>query len=213
MPNPLSISIQRSLVADLHRLSAERAAAEKRVEQEFVARNKAAQKEYATSKDQTSKAFKSELDSTQHEFNQALARPDNEYKTQHDLIEAELTETRERVLERFHAREQEAVKQLEQDSWQATTVFEASHPGLLEQFNRVEARVNGSGEVLKAVAEQAWQHLELCRQTAAWDALPIDEPAVDGEDPFKQLADCTAAAQERLAELRGLAAPKFFIGV
>ncbi len=213
MSNPLSISIERTLLADLHRLSAEREAAEKQVEQEFIARNKAAQREYATGKDQLAKAFKAELDATQHEYDQALARPQNEYKTQHDLIEAELTETRERVLERFHSREQEAVKQLEQDSWQATTVFEASHPGLLEQFNRVEARVNGSGEVLKVVAEQAWQHLELCRQTPAWDALPIDEPTADGEDPFKQLADCTTIAQERLADLRRLMPPQFFIGV
>src|SRR5437879_4324557 len=146
MSNPLSIAIQRTLLADLYRLSAEREAAEKRVRSEFLARNQGAEKEFAASKDQIAKRFKTELDSTQNEFDKALARPANEYQTQHDLFEAELTETRERILDKYTTREQEAIKQLEQDSWQATTVFEASHPGLLDQFNRVEARVNGSAE-------------------------------------------------------------------
>ena len=213
MSTSLSLSIQRSLVADLHRLSAEREAAEKRVRAEFQAHNDAAEKEFASSKDQIAKRFKTELDATQHEFDEALARPATEYQTRHDLIETELTETRERILDKFTSREQEAIKQLEQDSWQATTVFEASHPGLLEQFNRVEARVNANAESLKVVAEQASQHLELCRQPGAWELEPIGDASAEGEDPFKELADCVSAAGEQLAELRRLIAPKFFIGV
>ena len=117
------------------------------------------------------------------------------------------------MLDKYNDREREAIKQLEQDSWQATTVFEASHPGLLEQFDRVEAKVNGNAEALKLVVEQAWQHLHLCRHTTAWDATPIQEPEADGEDPFKELADCATTANQRLAELQQLVVPKFYIGV
>ena len=213
MSNPLSIAIQRELIAELHRLAAERDAAEKRVEAEFRARNAAAEKEFAAAKDQLAKQFKTDLDATQKEFDQALGRPKSEYESQHDLFETELTETRERVLDKYNTREQEAIKQLEQDTWQATTVFEASHPGLLEQFNRVEARIFANIESLKIVAAQARQHLEICRQAGAWDAAPIDDLPADAADPFKELSDRAAAANGRLDELRRLITPRFGIGV
>ncbi len=213
MSNPLSIATQRTLLADLTRLSSEREAAEKKVRAEFLARNEAAAKEFSAAMDQIAKRSKAELESTQREFDQALERPASEYQTQHELIADELSETRERVQERFASREQEANKQLEQDSWQATTVFEASHPGLLEQFNRVEARVTANAETLKSVADQAWQYLEICRHPGAWEFQEVAEPAADGEDPFKELADCATTANDKLIELKRLSSPKFFIGV
>ena len=213
MSNPLSIAIQRELIAELHRLAAERDAAEKRVEAEFRARNAAAEREFAAAKDQLAKQFKTDLDATQKEFDQALGRPKSEYDSQHDLFQTELTETRERVLDKYNTREQEAIRQLEQDTWQATTVFEASHPGLLEQFNRVEARIFANVESLKIVAAQARQHLEICRQAGAWDAAPIDDLPADAADPFKELSDRAAAANGRLDELRRLITPRFGIGV
>ncbi len=213
MSNVLSIPLQRELIAELHRLAAERDAAEKRVAAEFRARNAAIVKEFAASKDDIGKRFNSELDATQKEFDQALAKAKSDYDSQHEQFEGELTETRERVLDRYSTREQEAIKQLEQDTWQATTVFEATHPGLLEQFARVETRVNVNALSLQVVAEQAQQHLEVCRQSGAWDAVPVDDLPADGADPFKELSDRAAAAQGRLTELRRLISPKFGIGV
>ncbi|HEV2973281.1 MAG TPA: FtsK/SpoIIIE domain-containing protein, partial [Pirellulales bacterium] len=213
MSSLLSIAVQRTLVADLKRLAADRDAAEKRIRTEFLSRNDAAEKELSAAKEQSAKRFKADSDATQREFDQALGQPTSEYEAQHALSETELTETRARVLERYETREQEATKQLEQDSWQATTVFEASHPGLVEQLNRVEAKINANAEALKGVVEQVSQHLHLCRQTAAWEALPIQEPAGDGDDPFQQLSDCVGLANQRLVDLRRLAAPKFFVGV
>jgi S-DNA-T family DNA segregation ATPase FtsK/SpoIIIE len=213
MSNPLSIPVQRELIAELHRLAAERDAAEKRVEAEFRARNAAAEKEFAAAKDDIGKRFKLDLDATQKEFDQALAKAKSDYATQHEQFENELTETRERVLDRYNTREQEAIKQLEQDTWQATTVFEATHPGLLEQFNRVEARVNANVESLKVVAEDARQHLEVCRQPAAWESASVEDLPADGPDPFKELSDRAASANSRLTELRRLISPKFGIGV
>jgi DNA segregation ATPase FtsK/SpoIIIE, S-DNA-T family len=213
MSSLLSIAIQRTLLADLQRLAAERDSAEKRVRAEFLARNEAAEKEFSAAKEQSSKRFKADSDATQREFDQALDRPTSEYASQHALIETELTETRARVLERYDTREQEAAKQLEQDTWQATTVFEASHPGLVEQLNRVEAKINGNAEALKSVVEEVWQQLHLCRQAAAWEALPIREPVSEGDDPFQLLSDRVALANQRLVDLRRLVAPRFFVGV
>jgi len=72
-------------------------------------------------------------------------------------------------------------------------VFEASHPGLLEQFNRVEGRgIFANVESLHIVAAQAQQYLELCRQSGAWDTAPIEDLPADGADSFRELSDRAA---------------------
>ncbi len=213
MSNSFSPDVERQLLADLYRLSAEREAAERRVHAELAARNEAAAKEFKATREKLTAKFNADLNRTQGEFDAALASATADYEREHTAAADECQEIRDRVQEKFATRETETNKQLEQDSWQASTVFEAAHPGLLEQLNRVEARVAGNSEQLNSLANETLQYLEVCRQTHAWEALPVeDRPLAEG-DPFKLLPDCGAAAGAELATLRSRLAPKMFVGV
>ncbi len=194
MTAPFSPDVERPLLADLYRLAAEREAAERQVQAEFAARNAAAEKEFATDRQRAAAKVQSDLDATQRDFDQALDSAKREYEEQHSTTAAESADARDRVNEKYSAREEETNKQLDQDTWQASTVFEASHPGLLEQLNRVEARVVSNAESLNAVVNQTLQYLDLCRQMHAWEQLPIEDRPIAAGDPFKHLPDCATAA-------------------
>ncbi len=213
MATPLSTEVERKLVADLYRLSAERQAAEQRVSTDFAARNEAAEKLFATSKKEIGERFQKQTKATEKEFADSLARANADYETQSAAAQAEFQATRDRVLDDFTTREQQANKQLETDSWEATTVFEAAHPGLLEQFDIVEARIKGHTQSLSDVVGKAHQQLEHCRVPQAWTETPLDDHTDPQGDPFALLPECVAKAESDLAALRRLIAPRFFVGV
>ena len=101
-------------------------------------------------------------------------------------------------------------KQQEVDTWQATTVFEASHPGLLEQFYRVEAKVNSHGDSLVAIVDQVWQWLGVCRMGVAWRDTPLDDKTDPDGDPFALLPECVTTAQDRLNDHAGPGGAEIF---
>ena len=105
----------------------------------------------------------------------------------------------------MHSKTQERAcnKQQEVDSWQATTVFEASHPGLLEQFYRVEAKVNSHGDSMVAIVDQVWQWLELCRMGVAWRDTPLDDKTDPDGDPFALLPECVTTAARSIERHAG----------
>jgi energy-coupling factor transporter ATP-binding protein EcfA2 len=213
MTTPLTTEVERTLVAELYRLAAERAAAEKRVRADFTARNEQADKEFHAAQKEIAARFQSQTRATEQEFANLLSRAKTDYDSQHGAAASELESTRRRVLDDFTSREQQAQKQLDTDSWEATTVFEAAHPGLLEQLDRVEARVKSHGEALAAVVSQVFEHLELCRLTSSWQETPVEEHADRDGDPFALLPDTVGRVQSDLVELRGMITPKLFIGV
>ncbi len=214
MTSLLSLEHQRNLLADLHRLAAEREAAEKRVHKELADRTETIEREFRVTREQVAKSFQAELAELQRQFDAALSSPNDDYQSQHATAAAELEEARERVQEKYSDREQEANKQLDQDTWQATTVFEAAHPGLLEQFERVQAKVAGTTASLNKIVDLTWQYLDKCRLHAAWEAQPIEDRPVDAAgDPFSAFPRCADRAIVELDQLQRLVAPKLFIDI
>ena len=181
---------------------------------DFTARNEQADKQFHAAQKEIAARFQSQTRATEQEFANLLSRAKADYDSQHGAAAAELESTRRRVLDDFGSREQQAQKQLDTDSWEATTVFEAAHPGLLEQFDRVEARVKSHGEALAAVVGQVFEHLELCRLTSSWQETPVEEHADRDGDPFRAAArHCSAGPKATWSSLRGMITPKLFIGV
>ncbi|HEX3997120.1 MAG TPA: FtsK/SpoIIIE domain-containing protein [Pirellulales bacterium] len=213
MTQPLSSEVERTLIAELYRLAAERQAAEVRVQAEFVARNKAAEEDFRRTRQQIADRFKADGRSTQQQYERAVDGPKSDYESAHAAAAAEHESRRRQALDDFEAAEKAATKQQELDTWQATTVFEASHPGLLEQFYRVEAKVNSHGDAMVAIVDQVWQWLELCRMGVAWRDTALPDTTDPGGDPFALLPECVVTAQNRLNDLRAQIAPRFFIGV
>ena len=214
MPHPLSVEVQHELLADLTRLSAEREAAERRVRDEFAARNAAAEKEFRAAKEQLAERFKSQQKSTEREYEELMARASADYQSGQAAASKAYESGRRDVLDDFAKHEQDANKQLAQECWEATTVFESTNPGLLEQYNRVEFKVRGHGETLLVLVDQVWHYLQECRMSGAWSEAPVKGQIDPAGDPFKLLPECIAAAQEsQVAKLKRLVAPKFFIDV
>lgn len=211
--NPLSSEFERTLLGDLYRLAAERQAAEKRVQSEFEARNKAAEQHYRTTRQQLSDRFLKDERSMREQYDQAVNGPTAGYEAAHGAAAAEHDAVRQHALDDYEAAEKAANKQQEVDTWQATTVFEAAHPGLLEQFYRVESKVKSHGESMVAIVDQAWQWLQYCRMGFVWRDTPMPDKTNPDGDPFKLLPQCVTTAQDRLNDLRSQIAPRFFVGV
>ncbi len=211
--NPLSSEFERTLLGDLYRLAAERQAAEKRVQAEFEARNKAAEQHFRTARQQLSDRFLKDERSMREQYDQAVNGPTAGYEAAHGAAAAERDTRRQQALDDYDAAEKAANKQQEVDTWQATTVFEAAHPGLLEQFYRVETKSKLYGESMVAIVDQAWQWLQHCRMGIAWRDTPLPDTTNPDGDPFKLLPNCVATAQDRLNDLRAQIAPRFFVGV
>ena len=213
MATPLSTEVERKLVADLYRLSAERQAAEQRVAADFAARNEAAEKQFATSKKEIGERFQKQTKATEKEFADSLAREVATMDRSRRPPSPRSKRPATACSTTSPRAEQQANKQLETDSWEATTVFEAAHPGLLEQFDIVELRIKGHAQSLADVVGQAHQQLDYCRVPHAWTDTPLEDHADPQGDPFALLPECVAKTQGDLAALRQLLAPRFFVGV
>jgi S-DNA-T family DNA segregation ATPase FtsK/SpoIIIE len=210
---PLSSQFEQTQLAELHRLAAKRQAAEKRVQAEFESRNRAIEQQFRTAQQNRSAKFLAEERATREEYEKAISSPTSEYTAAHTAATSEHDSRRQQALDDYEAAERAANKQQEVDTWQATTVFEAAHPGLLEQYYRVETRVNSHGETMVAIVDQAWQWLEHCRMGPSWRDAPLPDNTDPDGDPFALLPECVSTAQNRLNDLRALVAPRFFVGV
>ncbi len=146
-----------------------------------------------------------------------------QYDAQIELIQAEYERRCRRTNDETENALRDARKNMEQDSWLADSVYEASREQLVRQREKLEAQVPGLFERLDQVEQRGdWLLREMCYQpagdagTAAAGACDASNATTDQAEPAEDAAvavqESYERSLERLEQVESLSTPRLVIG-
>src|ERR1051326_4342187 len=93
----VSLSTQREMLSQLHRLSADREMAERQIRTEFEAASNRATTSRSDARQAAIMRFQLDRDTTQREYDAVVAGAKSEYDTLHEMAAAELKQSLSRI--------------------------------------------------------------------------------------------------------------------
>jgi DNA segregation ATPase FtsK/SpoIIIE-like protein len=209
---PLSVELQRRLLAELFRLAAEREAAEHRREADYDQRKRRAEQEFRDAQQGASKRFRTDKESTEREYHtlkqRAVAESDAQIKEARDRLarleaqlEGEFADNKARVK-----------KELEDATWEANAIYESRRKGPKELVEQTEFQVADYIKHLEASLEDARNHIRACHFSRALELPPPEPSGIPPTDCAEQLKTAVEQTSGRLWGLRRLTIPTLFMG-
>jgi hypothetical protein len=213
MPEPLLISRQRTALADLYRVVAERAKTEPHIELDFQARNAAAKEAFEQGTSQVIHRFETEKDASKKEFDETHARVSQRYEAEAAAQEKFLADSKHRITAEFESARNAAKGEFQEACWTVATVYEANKNKAEEQLRQAQARIADGLQQMRTTQTAARKLLQEWRQYREHGKLPPTErPDRIYKDAFKQMEHSLGQAHEHLAKLQDLRLPGLFKG-
>jgi len=209
----LSLDQQLRMLAELHRLSAERETAERQMRAEFETASARVQRELSDGRQTAIMRFQIDRDETQRKYDAAVAAANSIYETRHDLLVKEQQQAIAHAQNDFSKAQRRAKRVLSEESWEANTVYEATHNAPKLQLEQESRELSQASDVLRQVVERVNQHLVNCRLNRVVHP-PLENAATieKGDNPALQLRDLAKAAIAQLETVTGLPWPRWLVG-
>ncbi|HEY2882937.1 MAG TPA: FtsK/SpoIIIE domain-containing protein [Pirellulales bacterium] len=187
---------QREMLAQLHRLSAQREMAERQMRSEFETATARAQTQRSDSRQAAIMRFQMDRDSTQREYDAAVAGAKMEYDTRHEMDESNRQQATARAQADFSSTQRRAKRKLTEENWEANTVFEATQNAPKLQREQQKKEIRSTLEVLSQALELANQYLVVSRLKKLLATPPATESAIATEST----TDAAMSADASLSE-------------
>jgi DNA segregation ATPase FtsK/SpoIIIE, S-DNA-T family len=209
----LSLDSQRRMLAELHRLSAERETAERQMRAEFDTASGRVQRELSDARQSAIMRFQMDRDSTQREYDAAVVAANSIYETRHEIVAKEQQQAATQAQNDAAKAQRRAKRALSEESWEANTVYEATHNAPKLQLEQETRDLAAAHDVLREVVERANRHLALCRLKKV-QHLPLENTvaATPSEHPAAKLNELAKSAIAGLESLKQLRWPNWLIG-
>ena len=209
----LSLDSQRRMLAELHRLSAERETAERQMRAEFDTASGRVQRELSDARQSAIMRFQMDRDSTQREYDAAVVAANSIYETRHEIVAKEQQQAADPGTKRRGQSAAAGETVLSEESWEANTVYEATHNAPKLQLEQETRELAAAHDVLREVVERANRHLALCRLKKV-QHLPLENAvsATPSEHPAAKLNELAKSAIAGLESLKQLRWPNWLIG-
>src|SRR5262249_33473616 len=154
---------QRQMLAQLHRLSIEREAAERKTRSEFETATARAQTQRSDARQAAIMHYQLDRDSTQREYDAVVAGANAAYETRHDIAKSELEQALTKAQADYATDNRRAKKKLAEENWEANTVYEATQNAPKLQMAQEHKEIAATQDVMRQAIEAANHHLMTCR--------------------------------------------------
>jgi S-DNA-T family DNA segregation ATPase FtsK/SpoIIIE len=210
MTEPNLIARQRSLLREFLQRAAARGQAEPAIAEALRSESERVRQESSQAAKAIEDRLTAELSDAEQEVQKTRAAVQGRFEAEQEAARREHTVARDEVLTR-EAAEREASRAAYQEAcWTIAAQLEATRTSAEEKLRDNKARLASRIEELFAVQQQARSLLQEWKQPARdIEADAQAEPPKAVGEGFRKLSDCLADAQGLLAELRGLAAPRY----
>ena len=154
---------QREMLAELHRLAAERENAEGQVRQEFETATNLAQRELSDVRQTGILKFQMDRDSTQREYASLVARAASDYDTNREAADEALRHAVRQAKGKFASAEKKAKSKLTEAVWETNTVYEATQNAPKLQLAEEERQLAVAAETINQILLKANERLNAFR--------------------------------------------------
>ena len=220
------IQRERSLVRDLARIAAERAAAEVELTGTYATRKTTAEREHQKARREVEASLAAETEAAKVEHQKARQAGLSRFGTEQAAIEAKLREKREEIAAQVEADKEKSAAEHEDVRWQATTLFEAARDDVRRKYESLEQRFNADAQTLVPLQEEArFVHEDYAKyDVSVPEAGDSHEPDADGEaeaeapevdpgdpadNPVPHIPEAITELDHALYALKQLSLPKF----
>jgi DNA segregation ATPase FtsK/SpoIIIE, S-DNA-T family len=210
---------QREMLAELHRLAAEREAAEREMRTQFDAATARNQQLLSDSRQAAIVRFQMDRDSTQHEYDRTVEKSQEIYESARQMEERDFQESTERIHGKFKSSLRKAKKELSEQTWEANTVFEATQGAPKVQLKQDEVDIASTFAVIQQSFDLANEHLAACRLTRLRvgppnpEQQPADpENSVPVDQAFARMTELARVSIANLETLKRLRTPQMLAG-
>jgi S-DNA-T family DNA segregation ATPase FtsK/SpoIIIE len=210
---------QREMLAELHRLAAEREHAERQMRTDFDEATVRNQQLLSDSRQAAIMRFQMDRDTTQREYDKTVERSQAIYESARQTEEVDFQQSTAEIHSKFKTSLRKAKKQLSEQTWETNTVFEATQGSPKIQLKQDEKDINSTHAVAKQSFDLANQHLAASRLSNLRVDAPQEEPlakdeptAIPVEQAFANLTDLARNAIANLEALKRLRTPQLLSG-
>jgi S-DNA-T family DNA segregation ATPase FtsK/SpoIIIE len=210
----LTPDTHRELLAKLHSQAFERETAEGQTRAEFESASQRAKQALSDSRQAAISRFQLDRDSTQREYDAVVAGAKMQFETLQAQAESELRHSAEKARAEFAKAERRAKKKLAEETWEANTVYEATHHAPKLQLEQEEKQIEALSAVLDQALAQAnrllanYRHAKMQRPKA--DVPAGEVPAIDGA--MLKLHESVQQARDQLQALQRPLAARMLVG-
>jgi len=217
---PAHRDLQRAALRDLVSLSAECAAAESRIDEEFRAAVEQGEKEYENAKWVIEERHKRQADAIRQKYGERVARAEDKYQSELNALRAADGERRRRAEHDFGNIDQDVKQKYKQAVWLADSVFDVAQNTARVEAKQRRDQVAADLEALDGMDKRAGELLALYKIPGSVGVSHSPGPAAEGgggglesTDPDAAFAAHRAAAERHLARLQSLKLPRLFVGM
>ena len=222
-PEAPLIRRERTLVRDLAKLAAERAAAETGLGSGFASRRASADREVQKARKELAARLAADTESATAEHQSVRKAALSGYGAAQVAADAALQATRQKIAARAESDKETSATEHEEARWEAGTVFEAARDSIKRKFETLENRLTADAETLVPLQEQARLLLEEYAHFAGNedeedasgdvddDAQGDSEAKEDGDvqGPVARLPEAITDLDAKLHALQQLTLPRF----
>ncbi|HEV2292853.1 MAG TPA: FtsK/SpoIIIE domain-containing protein [Tepidisphaeraceae bacterium] len=206
-----SRDLQREALRLLVELSNESAATEKQIEQRRADALAGAKRRHDKAAAELAQQRDAAHEQVRQRYEDELARINAEADGELEELRQQDQAARNGIADDFESAEAEAKQKYQQASWLAESVYEGTMNQVQKEAKTTTELFEQRQKTIEGVEVQANQLVVRYGQSIPPDDEPADAPAPSAEQA-NETYEHIAVAQEQLANLRGLAVPKLFIG-
>jgi len=222
------IQRERSLVREVARLAAERAAAELELSTTYATRKTAAERDHQKARREVEARVAAETEAAKADHQKGRQAATTRFGTEQAAIEAKVGQKREEIAAQVEADKEKSAAEHEDVRWQATTLYEAARDDIRRKYEALEQRFNADAQTIVPLQEEArFVHEDYAKyDVSGGEAKEAPEPEAEGEaaaeaeaaavdpgdpndNPVPHLPEAIADLDARLYELKQLSLPKF----
>jgi S-DNA-T family DNA segregation ATPase FtsK/SpoIIIE len=210
MSSSLSSARIRELLAELRRLTANRAKAESETAQTYSARTEAARKAFEQAKAKLETKHTTDRAAADRAYEQAKFRAN--VKADEGLKAARNVHgtAREEAIEQYQTAEEEATREYQEAKWTQDAMLEARAKKAKSLRDQAGRQYTTQTQAASALRQEALDQLQ------KWKLVPPGAGAADSAnpsgDPLPAVTALVAAAREQVGKLKGLIAPRLLVG-
>ncbi len=217
---------QREMLAELHRLSAERELAERKMHADIEAATVRIKQELSDGRQAVILRFQMDRDATQRQYDAEVERAETDFKSKSSAADQDRAQWISHTQSNFNSALRRAKKELSEENWEANTVFEATQHAPKLQLQQDKKEIAATHSVLVQTIELANQYLSVCRlgrlirplekPDSSESQNDVDEIQTEGaseiHDPLAKLTEVARSAIQRLESIKRIWWPQVLIG-
>ncbi len=214
---------QRKMLAELHRLAAERKLAERQMRSKFETATARIQQALSDARQASILRFQMDRDSTQRQYAAEVEKAQSDYRARYTAAEQDLQQWLAHTQSNFKSALRRAKKELSEENWEANTVFEATQGAPKIQLEQDKKEIGSIHGVLLQTFDLANRYLAICRlgqlqrPPLAREASIATEGDSDAQpkeinEPIPKLTELTRGAIGQLEALKQLRWPQLLVG-